>query len=252
MKDSRRVNITAVSLVVLVLALLVFGYASYVEAGNTPPAKVQSIALAGPTPITTPSALDALTTTSNIAVGGDLTVAGTTTLANVTRRISFPLFSFVECDTNAATAIKFTDGTDALPNFANSSTDGLGGVIRFDDTGSSEDEGTEICNQFMVPPDYASGGEFTIRALKNGHTTAESEDINCAVSVNGGALQTVGTVEITAAASAAYTCTPTIAALAAGDSVSFYLSITSETGGAEPIDDTVDIAAVGFTYTALR
>lgn len=190
--------------------------------------------------------------TGTVVLTGQTGNVDATMITNISRRISFPLFSFIECTTNAGTALLFTDGTDALPHFANSSTDGLGGVIRYDDTGSSEDETTKICNSFIVPPDYVSGGAFTIRALKNAHTATESEDLNCAVSVNGAALETVGTVAVTAAATAAYTCTPTIAALAAGDSVSFYLTVTSETGGAEPIDDTVDIAAVGFTYTATQ
>lgn len=168
-------------------------------------------------------------------------------IANVTRYVNVPLYSFIECQTDAGAAIGFDTTADALPDFVNSATDGTGLVLRFDDTGSSEDQATEVCSQLTVPADYASGGAFQIRALKDAHTAA-TEIINCAVSVNGAALETAGTVTTTAAATTSYTCTPTIAALAANDSLSFYLSITSGT----TMNDIVDLAAVAFTYVATQ
>lgn len=195
-------------------------------------------------------------TALNIA-GGGATIVGTFTvdageigaaeIANASRNINLPLNSFIECQTDAGALIGFDTTADALPDFVNSATDGTGFVIRFDDTGSSEDQGSEICNNFTVPPDYASGGAFIVRALKDADTGA-TEIINCAVSVNGAALQTVGTVTTSGAASASYTCTPTISALAAADSVSFYLSITSS----GTMNDVVDIASVAFQYTATQ
>lgn len=192
----------------------------------------------------------------NVA-GGGAVIVGTVTVdtgeigagevADVVRYINFPLNGFIECQTDAGALIGFDTTADALPDYVNSATDGTGLVIRFDDTGSSEDQGSEICNQFTVPADYVSGGAFVIRALKDAHAGA-TEVLNCAVSVNGAALQAAGTTTTTASASTSYTCTPTIASLAAGDSVSFYLSITSGT----TMDDGVDIASVSFSYTATQ
>lgn len=166
-------------------------------------------------------------------------------IVDVARGISIPLFSFIECDTAAGTQIGFDTTADTLPDFVNSATDGLGFVLRFDDTGGTEDQGIEVCNQFTIGPDYASGGEFRVRAVKDADTGA-TEVINCAVSVNGAVLQAVGTIEASEAASTSYTCAPTIAALAANDSVSFYLSIGSD----GTMNDIVDIASVEFVYTA--
>jgi hypothetical protein len=166
-------------------------------------------------------------------------------VANVTRQINLSLASFIDCQTDAGAAIGFDTTADALADFVNSATDGTGFVIRFDDTGGTEDQSMEVCSQLSVPPDYVSGGAFVIRALKDAHTGA-TEIINCAVSVNGAALETAGTVTTSAAATTSYTCTPTIAALAAADSLSFYLSITSS----GTMNDVVDIASVAFSYTA--
>lgn len=201
---------------------------------------------------------DAATPVAVIPNGGGLTIsAGTVSLptgeigageiADVTRRVNIPLNAFIECQTDAGALLGFDTTADALPDFVNSATDGTGFVIRFDDTGSSEDQGTEICSQLSVPADYASGGVFIIRALKDAHTAA-TEVLNCAVSVNGGALETAGTTTTTASATTSYTCTPTIAALASNDSLSFYLSITSDS----TMNDLVDIASVAFSYTATQ
>ncbi len=169
-------------------------------------------------------------------------------ITDVDRAVSFPLRSFYDCQTNAGADIDFGEGGgDALPDFINSSTDGLGMVLRFDDTGSDPDQNSEVCNTFTVPPDYASGGEFRIRALKDAHAGA-SEVINCAASINGQTPLTAGTVTTTASASTSYSCSPTLTGIIANDSVSFYLSITS----ADSIDDKVDIASVEFVYTATQ
>ena len=166
-------------------------------------------------------------------------------IVDIARNINVPLLSFIDCQTDAGTRLVFVSGVDALADIVNSATDGTGFVIRFDDTAATEDQNSEICSQFTVPPDYASGGAFVIRALKDAHAGA-TEVLNAAVSVNGAQLQAAGTTTTSAAASTSYTVTPTIAALVAGDSVSFYVSITSGT----TIDDTVDVAAVAFQYTA--
>lgn len=168
-------------------------------------------------------------------------------ITNLARNISIGLLSFIDCETDAGALIGFDTTADTLADYVNSATDGLGFVIRFDDTGGTEDQSSSICANFTVPPGYASGGAFIIRAVKDAHTAA-TEVINCQVSVNGAALEAAGTVTTSAAASTSYTCTPTIAALAAGDSVSFTLYITSDS----TMNDLVDIAAVAFQYTATQ
>lgn len=197
--------------------------------------------------------------------GGDLTVGATKFVVNQTsgmitsasvdatsvvdspRSISFPLRSFVECQTDSGADIGFDTTADALPDFVNSATDGTGFTLRFDDVAGTEDQNSEVCNNFTVPPDYASGGHFRVRAVKDAHAGA-TEVINCAVSVNGGALQTAGTVTTSVLATTSYACTPTIASLAANDSVSYSLSVTSGT----TMDDQVDVASVEFVYTATQ
>jgi len=166
-------------------------------------------------------------------------------IVDIARAISIPLLSFIDCQTDAGALIGFDTTADALADYVNSATDGTGFVIRFDDTGASEDQGSEVCSNFTLPPDYASGGEFRVRALKDAHAGA-TEVINCAVSLNGAALLAAGTVTTSASASTTYTCTPTLTSIAVNDSVSFYLSITSGT----TMDDQVDVAAVEFVYTS--
>ena len=186
--------------------------------------------------------------TSAVAPAGILsdTIAAAD-IANVARYISFPLESFIDCETNAGDNIGYDTDANNLADFVNSSTDGLGFVIRFDDTGSSEDQDSQICNNFTVPADYAAGGRFIIRALKDGHTNA-SEKIACDASVNGAALGGAGDVTTSTATSTSYTCEPTISSLAANDSVSFTFYILSDT----TMNDAVDIASVAFSYSATQ
>lgn len=208
---------------------------------STPPFVVKN---SSGTPVAYVDKDGALTASSTTLGTGDVTAAE---IANVVRNVNIPLTSFLDCQTDAGALLGFDTTADALADFVNSATDGTGFVIRFDDTGSSEDQSMEICTQLQVPADYASGGAFRIRALKDAHTAA-TEVLNCAVSVNGAALEAAGTTTTSASATTSYSCTPTIAALAANDSLSFYLSITSDS----TMNDLVDIAAVSFFYTATQ
>lgn len=165
---------------------------------------------------------------------------------NVTRYINFPLMDFIECDTDAGALIGFDTTADALPDFVNSATDGTGFVLRFDATGSSEDQNTSICAQTTVPADYASGGAFRVRYVKSA-STAATEVVNCAVSVNGGALEAAGTLT-TSSTGGTGICTPTIASLAANAALAFHLYITSDT----TMNEAVDLSAVAFSYTATQ
>ncbi|HBY73917.1 MAG TPA: hypothetical protein DEG44_04485 [Candidatus Kerfeldbacteria bacterium] len=213
--------------------------------------------------VTTSEILDSTVASADIAadtiVAGDIATSAVATaeilddtiaaadIANVARYISFPLESFIDCETNAGDNIGYDTDANNLADFVNSSTDGLGFVIRFDDTGSSEDQDSQICNNFTVPADYAAGGRFIIRALKDGHTNA-SEKIACDASVNGAALGGAGDVTTSTATSTSYTCEPTISSLAANDSVSFTFYILSDT----TMNDAVDIASVAFSYSATQ
>jgi hypothetical protein len=192
----------------------------------------------------------------DVTIGGDLVASGAITLttgaidaaeiANVTRTVSVPLHSFIECTTDAGANLDFNSGADAFPDLINAATDGLGFALVFDDTGGTEDT-TRVCSQFTLPSDYTSGGAFSVRASKDADAGA-TELINCAVSLNGAALLATGTITTTATANTAYTCTPTFTAAAALDSVGFTLYITSGTTA----DDAVSITSVGFNYVSTQ
>lgn len=168
-------------------------------------------------------------------------------IANVSRAINLPLETWYDCDTNAGDRLAFAESTpDAVPDYSNSSTDGLGRVILFDDTSGTPDVSSSICSEFVVPPDYASGGALLIRALKDTHTGV-AEWLNAQVSINGAALGTNSGVATTGTATTAYTLTPA-GTYTAGASVSATIQLTS-TG---TITDTVSIAGVEWTYTSTQ
>lgn len=194
---------------------------------------------------------------SAVTMSGDVTMSAgvaapagsidATEIANVTRAVNIPLRSFIECTTDAGADINFSSGADAFPDFINSSTDGLGLTITWDDTGGSVDT-AYICDQLTVPPDYVSGGALVLRASKDAHTAGNTEVINCAGSINGAALGTAGTTTVTTSTLTTYTCTPTLTGLAAGNSLSFTAYITSS----GTVDDAVSMNSVEFTYTATQ
>lgn len=167
-------------------------------------------------------------------------------VADVSRAVNLPLRSWYDCDTNAGADLGFSETGDALPDFSNSSTDGLGMVILFDDTGGTPDVGSEICSNLVVPPDYASGGALLVRALKDTHTGV-AEWLNAKVSINGAALGTGSAATTSGTATTAYTLTPA-GTYSAGASVSATVWLTS-TG---TISDTVSIAGVEWVYTATQ
>lgn len=169
-----------------------------------------------------------------------------TEIANQSRSVTLGLMTWIDCTTDAGAALNFSSGADAFPDFINSATDGLGFTLTFDDTGASEDT-VRICASITVPPDYASGGALIARVTKDAESAA-TEVLNCAGSINGAALGAAGTVTLTGTASAAYTCTPTLTSLAAGDSVALTAYITSAT----TMDDTINVHAVQFQYTAVQ
>jgi hypothetical protein len=158
------------------------------------------------------------------------------------------LTSFFDCQSFPHAMIDFTDGLDSIASLASFGTDGFGTLLAFDAVGGSPDQDSEICSQLMVPADYVSGGTFRIHARSNTHTGA-AELLNCAVSVNSGPLQPVGTVEIAATSPTSHVCSPSLPfLLSPGDSLGFYFSITSP----GVMDDAVTIISVGFEYSSSR
>jgi len=165
-------------------------------------------------------------------------------ITNVLRAISIPLASFIDCQNGAF--MDFASGVDAIPDFNNSATDGQGFTIQFDDDGTT-DQGTEICSQFMVPPDFNSTGSLQVRTTKSANT-GSAEVIACGASVNGAALDTTGTsAAIASDASAQLLCTPGFSpALSPGQSVSFFLRIQNA------LDDAVQFHSVQFRYVSTQ
>lgn len=180
---------------------------------------------------------------ANVTKLGDTIEANEIT--NITRSVSIPLATFIDCQTDIFAPLDFINGTDPIANLTSAATDGAGTAIQFDTTPGTEDQNSEICSQLSVPADYASGGSLRVRTQKGGHSGA-TEVLNCAAQINGGSIQAAGTVEITSISTASLVCTPTIAALAPGDSLAFHLSITSS----GTMDDFVVIRSVAFEYTA--
>lgn len=191
-----------------------------------------------------------IVTTGGAIISGtvalDANEIGSTEIVNITRTVPIPLLSFFECTTDVGVSLlDFSSGADASPDFINSATNGVGALLVFDATGGSVDT-AYVCSNFMAPQDYVSGGLFRVQATKSGETGGATEVLNCQGSINGAALGTAGTVTTSGTASASYTCTPTLTALAAGNSVSFEFNITSS---GTP-DDSVNLAAVSFEYSA--
>lgn len=192
----------------------------------------------------------------NVAGGGAVIVGtftvdtgevGAAEIADRTASLHVGLREFIECTTDAGADINFSSGADAFPDYINSATNGLGFTLTFDDTGGTEDT-AYICGNLTVPPDYVSGGTFKLLVTKDAETGANTEVVNCAGSINGAALGTAGTATVTGASAQVITCTPTLTSLAAGNSVSFEIHLTS--GGT--MDDTLNIHSVEFQYTATQ
>lgn len=202
------------------------------------------------------------TNLDSVALAGNLTVAGTANItgalteaaggvtagevADVTRLVNLPIYSWYDCTTNGGALIGFDATADALADFVVSNTDGLGGGLAWDDTGGSLDT-SNACNTVQVPPDYASGGSIILSIGKDAVTT-NAEFINCQGSINGAALGTVGTTAVPTSTIAAYTCTPTLTSLAAGNSLGITIQVTATTA----IDDIVTVYSVGFAYTSVQ
>jgi hypothetical protein len=167
-------------------------------------------------------------------------------ITNITRSVSIPLTSFIDCQTSPHRPLDFTSEADAIANLTSNAINGMGTTILFDADAGTEDQNSEICSNLSVPADYVSGGVFRVRAAKSIPPSGDTEVLTCGVSVNLGALQAPGTTEIPFAGNISYVCTPTIAMLQPGYAVNFYLSITSS----GTMNEQVRILSVAFEYTA--
>jgi hypothetical protein len=166
-------------------------------------------------------------------------------ITNITRSVSIPLTSFFDCQTTPHARLNFTDGADSIASLVSFAADGFGTLLTFDATPGSEDQDSEVCSQLSVPADYVLGGVFRVRAAKNTSSGA-TEVLNCAVSIDSGPLLAVGTVEITQTSPTSYLCMPIMPTQSAGNSLSFYLSITSS----GTMNEAVNISSVAFEYLA--
>lgn len=163
-------------------------------------------------------------------------------IADIVRSVPIPLGTFFDCQTGNGAAIDFASGADRVADFGAPSTDGSRRVLSFDDDAGLEDQDSEVCSEFIVPPDYVSGGHFRFRASGGG--VGATEVINCSAGQNSNPHGTVGLAPV--GPLAFYTCTPTFTGLTGGTLIDFFLKITSN----GTMDDPVAIFGVEFRYTA--
>jgi hypothetical protein len=163
---------------------------------------------------------------------------------DVTRSVHIPLLSLIGCTGGTAALLDTTSGADAIPDFSYSAPD-QGIRISFDVDPGFPDQNSRICSEFVVPPDYASGGRFRVVADKGGSSGA-TEVLNCSAGINIVAMGAAGTVELASVSPEQYACTPTLPALTPGQRVHFGLSITSS----GTMDNGVLLLGVEFEYTA--
>lgn len=177
--------------------------------------------------------------TGTIVTTGDTASVTATMVANITRSIPLPIGSWVPC---AGQGIWTTDGVDNKPNLTVNPTGVLG--ITYDATGGSVDTGT-ICNSFVVPADYISGGAFKARLVEGSATVTQVETFSCAISVDGATLGAANAGNI-ANQTAVQTVTSTPAGTwAAGASIQVACSQGNATA-----DDAVTFLAIEGQYTA--
>ena len=163
-------------------------------------------------------------------------------VANTQRANSFQLGAFHTCD-EIFGYLDFSSNApgDENPDFTNVGISGGQILIAWDDLVPDQDTNTEICSQFAVPPDYASGGHFVLRVSKDGETASGVEQIACGTF--GGGVQFIPVVGTTVAS---YTCAPTTT-YTPGNDQSFYVVATSGNGG---FDDAVLLHSVQWVYNS--
>ncbi|HEY6065996.1 MAG TPA: hypothetical protein VIY96_07550, partial [Thermoanaerobaculia bacterium] len=99
-------------------------------------------------------------------------------ITNITRELPIPLTSFVKCDGGTGALLDFSSSaTDRIPDFTIFAARGL--AIQFDADAGFEDQDSEICAQFPIPRDYASGGAFRVRYSRLIPDTGAVESLVC-------------------------------------------------------------------------
>ena len=99
-------------------------------------------------------------------------------VTDIERSVSFQLGAFHRCDVGGSAGyLDFTSGADSAPDFALLAAEGGPVAVVWDDTGGSTDALSDICTQFVVPSDYASGGTFRLRIGKESEGGPGSETI---------------------------------------------------------------------------
>jgi hypothetical protein len=164
-------------------------------------------------------------------------------IADLTRSIHIPLMSLTECQNNGF--LDFNSGTDPISDYVGDATDGIAPEIEFDATPGSPDQDSEICGELMIPADYASGGNFRIRARATGPGGVAVESLNCDGVFDGGALA-AGSVAINGPQT--YVCTPTFPTMTPGGILLFTFWVSADAA----MDNAIRIQALSFEYTAVQ
>lgn len=167
-----------------------------------------------------------------------------------TRSMSIPLSTFVDCDTPTGGLLDFSSAADSRPDFLrNSSQDGGGFSIAFDDDAGDEDEFFDLCSQMAVPDDWNAGGELQVRAAQNLGATSPTEAIRCRFAANGNGAATADSTAITAQPATSYPCRAALPTLTRDAALTVNISISTGTG--PPVqNDPVFVYSVDFVYEA--
>jgi hypothetical protein len=179
-------------------------------------------------------------------IGSDAVGAGE--IADTTRSVNLSITSFVDCDSSAPSLIDFSDVLDAAPDFE--SVADLRLALVWDVAANADTH--PVCASFVVPPDYASGGQ--VQLVSTGGLAQNNDWEVDTVSQTSGALEdttpsaaTGGTdCDSGVTPGTIYDCTTTVAdSLSAGDGITIAVK---RTGGS----NAMRLHAVVFRYSSTQ
>ena len=183
-----------------------------------------------------------------IGSNGTSTVTSTM-IEDQTDCYNLPLGSWMNMNTSAV--IAFGTPTDAAPNYSLINT--ALALVYDDDTdgGGADVVDSDFIGTTMFLPTNFTGSNVFLRwkVSKDAHAGV-ADHIKCEYSVNGGAVGTAATTEISAAAATTYNVTPT-GTFAASDAMGIRCRAADASGGAT-YDDTIRIHAVAMCGTATQ